>query len=385
MKDKDRQTKPFPSEEDTERAWQTFRQKVQGEPVPAVWLQLDAARKNSRHDDVQAAETKHTGQVIIIGTKRMEEKKPIMDTNWTNEQSKPAAKSTARYGKTGWRRWRGAATGAAAIALAIGMLTTSWGDKALAAMLQTFHVQHMQVVGVTDNDWEHIEQELRKGAPEGQTFNLDQFGTIRQEGGGKAQTMSRADAEKAIGFPLYDAADASGKITVSPETDLMFKLNAAEVNRMIEKLGGKSLLPQSADGKEIRFHLPASASLELPLDGGSRTAQLVQAGTPTLELADGINAEAVRQAILDLPVLPAELRSKLAAISDWKNTLPIPNTNGNVRHTELNGREAVVGGDAHGRYLVWIENGRINMLGGSQSDFPGEDDIINAAKELLKQ
>lgn len=369
MKDRDNRHHPFPTNADVERAWQTFQQRVQHEKVPEVWLRIASP---------QAQEQETDNQSIIEEEEKM---------NQANQASLSIENNGfPRQRKAGiWKQARGWAAGAAAAVLVGGILSTSWGDKALAAMLQTFRVQHMQGVQVTDNDLRQLEQALRQGSPDGQTFDLERFGKLRQEGGGAVKTMTADEAEKALGFPLRAiGGEKPQTVKIQPELTVTLQLNVDEVNRLIERLGGTALLPKSADGQDIRLHMPASVEIPLVSAGDGKTAQLFEFETPSLEVAPEIDAEAVRNAVLELPVLPNGLRSKLKGIGDWKSTLPIPYTNGRVRNTELLGREALLWENRDTRCLVWIEGNRVSVLSGNLAVFPDEADILAKGKEILK-
>lgn len=378
MKDNNRQP-PFPADDDVERAWQAFANRMRHEKAPAIWSQLNTAPQQAASEQPHAVPKDNP-----TNTRIEEEHEMRNETNETvsfmPDQAAMAARKPAR-----WSRLRGWAVGAAAVALTVGMLSTSWGDQAFAAMLQTFRLQHMQGVSVTENDLQHIEDALRKGAVDGQTLNLDRFGTLRQEGGGEPKEMSPAEAEALLGFPVRLKADNSqeqSKVLVIPATTLTLKLNVEEVNRVIERLGGTSLLPKSADGQDVTFRIPAAASMELAV-GDRGFAEFGKAEAPSFEVGAGIDADAVRNAVLDLPVLPKEMRNKLKSISDWKHTLPIPNMEGLIRNLSLSGRDAVVSENDHSRLLMWIDGGRISILSGSKSVFPNEEDILSKGKELL--
>ena len=74
-------------------------------------------------------------------------------------------------------------------------------------------------------------------------------------------------------------------------------------------------------------------------------------------MPEGVDLEQVRQAKLDLPMLPDAIRSKLAGIGDWRQPLPIPANADQARSLIILGQEAVLSANDHGRSLIWLQDG----------------------------
>lgn len=379
---------------DTDRAWARFERLAAGEPVPACWRQA--------HDGLRAAEPEIAAQpagIPNLDEKEGENQMKHMDT-YPGTQGAPAAWTTAHAGAAGadvaggtggrvWRterparrRLRRLTAGLAAVAMTVGLLATPLGDRAMSAMLQSFRVQHVVGVGITADDMAKISGLLERGSPDGdQRFDLAQYGSLTQSGGGAERTVSWAEAEQRMGASLLRPDDAAAPV-YQPAVTLTFRLNVKAVNRLLVRLGSGTTLPAAADGQAIRLHIPGGVSTEGSL--GGKPVRLLQFGKPELTVEGGIDAAAVREAVLGLPVLPDSLRTKLAAIGDWQRTLPVPARDGATVSLRLNGHDAVMTTGDSRRFVLWLSGDRMSLLSGDIADFPAEADFKRAAEALIR-
>jgi hypothetical protein len=375
---------------DTDRAWDRFERLAAREPVPAFWRQ---AEEGLRSDETRS-------QARLDGNQNNHEKDGAVEMKQT-ETSRVTQESTV-VGATGtlsavrhneahgvWRterpvkrRLRRLTAGVAAAVIVIGLFTTPLGDRALAAMQQTFRIQHMVGVGITADDMATISSLLDRGSPEGdRSFNLAQYGTLTQSGGGETHTITWSEAETRMDAKLLRLGNPTDP-AYQPATTLTFKLNVNSVNRLLTRLGSTTTLPDEADGKVIRLHIPDGIATEGTLSG--KPVRLLQFGKPELTVEDGIDAATVREAVLGLPVLPDSLRTKLAAIGDWQSTLPVPARDGVTTSLRLGGHDAVMTTDGRNRYLLWLAGDRMGLLSGEMKDFPTESNFQRAAEELVQ-
>ncbi|WP_274648489.1 hypothetical protein [Paenibacillus humicola] len=385
--------KPKAEEWDTARAWKTFEERIRNERAPDDWSKWEAASVSAQPPEQDGVPfSMKEEQSTMDKEKRLQEVR-MFNENGGQDPGVALAGSNGRAaslrgsgsaGQTGRlvRRLRKWGAVAAAGAVLYGLLATSLGDRALAAMMQTFRIQHMVGIDLTGTDFSSLAQKLDQGGLNGQTLNLAQYGTISQTGGGPSRDVTPAEAAKLLGFPVPGTA---AKLQYKPETTVNLKLNVDAVNRMIKLLGGTALLPKEADGKTITVDIPAGAYGTLTSGKDQGQMQIAKFGTPELTVEDGLDANAIRKAVLELPVLPESIRTKLAAIADWRNTLPVPNVQGVTENISLDGRDAVLGRQDHKRFLVWLDGGQITMLSGDSAAFPTDDAIIAKAKELLPQ
>jgi len=357
---------------DTDRAWQRFERLARREPVPAFWSQ--------DHDEKDGAVAmKQTEAFRAVQKSAIDESSAGMKGVY--EARLIGSNGAWRTERPAKRRLRRLAVGTAAAAMIAALFTTPLGDRALAAMQQTFRIQHMVGVGISADDMAAISGLLERGSPEGdRSFNLAQYGTLTQSGSGESGTITWDEAARRMGASLLRLEDSTAP-DFQPATTLTFKLNVKAVNRLLTRLGGTTTLPAEADGKAIRLSIPDGISTEGTLSG--KPVRLLQFGKPELTVEDGIDAAAVREAVLELPVLPDSLRTKLAAIGDWQSTLPVPARDG-VTSLRLGGHEAVMSSDGSRRYLLWLDGDRISLLSGETKDFPAESAFRRAAEELIQ-
>lgn len=356
---------------DTDRAWKRFEKKVGGtnEELQARWERLQYP-----YEEEGAGEMKQKMETV--------QEVPVVMPEKTSDVKRFTTDGSWRAEKPGRRRLRRWAAGATAAVVAVSLFATPLGDRALAAMMQTFRVQHMVGVGISADDLTTISNLLERGSPEGdQSFKLAQFGSLTQSGGGESRTVSWKEADERLGGSLIRLENAS-EPEYQPESSLTFTLNVQAVNRMLARLSSPTLLPAQADGKAIKLHIPDGIASEGSLSG--KPVRLLQFGKPVLTVEGGIDPAAVREAILGLPVLPDSLRTKLAAIGDWQTTLPVPAYEGVTTTMKLGGHDALLVTDGDTRYVFWLEGERMGLLSGSIGDFPTEAAFRKAAEELVR-
>jgi hypothetical protein len=279
------------------------------------------------------------------------------------------------------RRLRRLTIGALGAVLAFGLIATPLGDRALAAMQHTFRIQHVVGVGISADDMTAISNMLDSGSPDGdRSFSLAQYGTLTQSGGGESHTVTWGEAEQRMGISLLQLENPAAP-AFQPATTLTFRLNVKAVNRLLTRLGSATTLPSEADGTAITLQIPDGIAAEGTLSG--KPARLLQFGKPELTVDGGIDAAIVREAVLGLPVLPDSLRTKLAAIGDWQNTLPVPARDGVTTNLRLGGHDAVMTVNGSNRYLLWLDGDRMGLLSAATNDFPAESDFRRAAEALI--
>ncbi|WP_123040439.1 hypothetical protein [Cohnella candidum] len=274
---------------------------------------------------------------------------------------------------------------AAAATAASFLLFSPWGHNVMASVMNTFRVQQMQAVSISSADLQHLQQAIQQSLPGTRKLDLKQYGEIEQQGGGMSTAVSAKDVAATAGRTLKSLPGADLEhIQYDPQQTLIFKLHAKPINALIAFLGGQASIPQAVDGEPIKLTIPGIYTMTVPSGGTS----LTQMPAPTLEVASGIDLDAIRQAILSLPVLPEDLRDQLAAIDDWRHTLPIPSISGTdsarVQTISVAGNNAALAQSNDRRTLVWQQDGWFYKLSGSLSDYPTERDIVAEAERLIR-
>ncbi|WP_308638026.1 hypothetical protein [Paenibacillus silvisoli] len=356
------------SEDDIDRALSRLFDAVKEEQVPAAWLQ----QKPAQHETGIAKPAQHV--------QAEPSPQPQLHTQSWEQPSTPQRKAPRRLMK----RWMTAATAAV---IAGTMMFSSWGQDVMAAVMNTFRVQHFETIQISRSDIESFRNALQQGASGTQQLDLNKYGEIEQQGGGQARSIKWEEAKTLAASSQLKQLTGDGELTMKymPDQQITFKLHPKEINKMIAFLGGKTEFPASVENSPIVLTLPGTYMTKLESEDGRLTKQLIQLPAPSLDVADEVDVEGIRQAVLDLPIIPEEMRTKLAGIGDWRNTLPIPSTSTeNVRTTKIDGNEAIVTSSGFSRSVIWLQNDWVYQLSGSAQAYPSDEAIIDEAKGLMK-
>jgi hypothetical protein len=249
-----------------------------------------------------------------------------------------------------------------------------------ADLLNIFRVEKMEVVTVSPEDVQQMEQQMKKlDGKNGGMADIKNFGKIESTGFNRAtEDMTIADAEKAAGFDLSLPAKIGDRAqepmaNVTKGSEVSLTLDIAKANKMIESFGGEMVLPNELDGKKFTIRIPTVVAVDYSKTGDK--VMIAQGRSPELVLPDGVDPLAVRSALLSIPMIPDNIKQQIEAIQDWKHTLIIPNVNGSSQKVDVNGTEGVFiqppkdvkgvakAGNEGG--LIWQKDGIIYAVGGN--------------------
>lgn len=311
-----------------------------------------------------------------------------------------AAASAARPPRVmHWGRW------VAAVAAVLVLASFAFAPvRSMAAdFLQVFRVQRVQTVTVSEADMQQIAAAVKSGQGH---IDLKQFGEAWVEGGGsKPETVTLAQAQAAVDFPVKLPAGESAEPTIllNRPQSVRFKLNVAAINQALKDYGATQTFPDSLDGKVFSVHVPAIVLARYPAPASTVQSGwpsrdfgiwVGQARSPELVVPEGVDASELRSVLLNLPLLPESVRSQLAAIDDWRSTLIIPNVDGSAHDTVIAGQQAVVispkskARDARAKLgplpenttVIWNDNGVVRAIGGPIN----EETAIGLAKSTMQ-
>jgi hypothetical protein len=250
------------------------------------------------------------------------------------------APATSSLGQT-LARWRVAGAGLAAAAALTFFVGTPVGRTAASEFLAQFRSQRFAVVTIDS-----------KG--QGNPFaDLEKVGTIQgQPTSGEAKPVaSVAEASHQVGFavkqpdPAALPADVNPQpqISVMPASRVRFTINRAKALAYFRSIGHPEIdVPANLDGASLVVDVPAAALLQYePANGqlqphqanGKPAANTVrggmglvigQAGLVTASAEGSASLDEIRNFLLGMPSLSPQTARQLRAISDWRNTLPIP-------------------------------------------------------------
>lgn len=353
-----------------ESLWQTNEQPFE---LLALWAQVDG------NDEEQAG-------LLVLPDLPASLDIPTPSLNLQASQAKAAELMPERMNvnpkrRKAKRRWFSAVSAAVVVGA---ILFTSWGQNVMADVLNTFRVQHFETIAIDENDLNGFRQALEEGAVGTRELDLRLYGEIRQSGGGSTRTVTAEEANRLAGKPLKQLPGVES-VDYMPRQELTFKLHPKAINKLIALLGGKTPFPDSVDDEPIVVKVPDSFRMTLPgKDGASSSKGFLQMASPSLDVPDEVDVEQVRQAVLGLPLLPDDLRAQLAAIGDWRTTLPVPTIAGeNLRTVAIAGNDAIVSTAGYNRSVIWLQDGWMYMLSGTRADYPTEESLLKEAEGLM--
>lgn len=286
----------------------------------------------------------------------------------------------AVWGTAGRRRvarargW--AAASAALAAVVVGTATISPLRAMAANVLQVFRPQQVQVVTVTAQDISEIGAALQSAAASS-TVHLQGLAQVHVTQSGKAAQMTLAQARGAVGFDLtapsqMPAGYSLSTVEVLPAAQVEISgVQVGEINALLASLGDAARLPAAIGGGTFIVQVPASAVLTYTGTAGKAPVRIGESQTPTLEVPADVNMANVRQALLDLPFLPANLRSQLGSVTNWQSTAVVPEVSGVTQGVTVSGSQGLfiqpltTGKDAT---LVWMSGGVVRAVRGALTE-----------------
>lgn len=267
----------------------------------------------------------------------------------------------ARPGNRLSRRLRRPMTAAAAAALAFSVFGTPAGRSAASEFLAHFRSERFAPVTVTAQDANAL-------------ADLQHLGTVTGDltPPRPVSVTSLAAASKRVGFPVASPDPAllpagvgpTPEVMVTSSRQLRFTFDSAKARQWLAEHGdGTATLPDRFDGASLVVSVPAAVLLQYAAADGTPGVIVGQARQVEARVEGHVSVEQLRAFLLDVPGLSAGTRAQLAAIGDWKTTLPLPIPAGQVRwsHTTIAGADGVVLGDntGLGSAILWQRDGRI--------------------------
>lgn len=221
--------------------------------------------------------------------------------------------------------------GAAAVVVLFATVTPA-GRTAVASALDAFRGERLQTVTVNlDELEESIGPDLRALAALGE---VDTSALAEPE---EVADIAEAEALAGISAPNLDGTP-----------DHLVALAPGTVRLTFAARGGNGV-PDHLDGAALVVDVPGAIVAAWGGDDGPPDLVVGHAG-PIAARAEGASLEAIRRFVLSREELPADLRAQLAAIEDWRSTIPVPVPldGPGWKDVEVAGRPAVAFGDDTG-------------------------------------
>jgi hypothetical protein len=272
-------------------------------------------------------------------------------------------------------RTRAVAAALVATVVLTGLVATPGGRAAAASFLGQFRSQRFQAVPLDASQATKVGQVL-DGLVTSGVFSGDpkQVADL-----GEPQVAADlAQAERIAGFavPAVDPSVLPAGVQHTPRRILVTRAREARItfdrDRALAWMAAHgrpgARLPERYDGTQLVVHVPALVVQQFAGRDGGPALLVGEAGTLGLDTEGGASLEELREVVLGLPGLPAELVARLRAIDDWRTTLPLPVPADQVssRPVTVRGAEGLSFADQSGRLhaLVWQRDGHIWGVGG---------------------
>lgn len=271
---------------------------------------------------------------------------------------------------------------ACSIALVVTCLSFQPVRAAISNALSIFRVDNVQGIKVTLDDIQQIQKKLNGMDSQ---IDMDKLGKITRQGG-ESKQVSVDEALKLAGdsVSLLPAGLSSNKpeITTTEPARIEFNLNVENVNSVLKSFGTQKLLPENIENKTFAVNFPRQFSINYKI--GNKTVSISQMRSPEIEVPEGVNADEIYECLVNLPILPDNIKNQLKSIKDWQHTMYVPVLEGQSEEADINGCKGYLTSGIDSRtqqsssLLVWYNNGVIYGVYGDIS----KTDILSIAKSI---
>ena len=224
---------------------------------------------------------------------------------------------------------------AAAVLVVVAVAVTPAGRSAVAATLDAFRGERLQAISV---DLDEL-----AGSGSQSLAALEALGEVDLSGleePRQVADLDEAEAVAGIAAPtLPDDRGAPDRVVALPPGEARLTLDAVEADAV----------PADLDGATLVIEVPGVLGAVYGAEDRPPELVIGRSG-PLVVRAEGASLEDVRAFLLSRDELPADLRSQLADIDDWRSTIPVPVPldGPGWREVEVDGRQAIAFGDDTG-------------------------------------
>ncbi|TCW42520.1 putative zinc finger protein [Thermohydrogenium kirishiense] len=251
-----------------------------------------------------------------------------------------------------YKKYIAAAAAAAVITASIALPPV---QKAEAEILSLFRLNNFKTVTITPDDLQDIKNKFYQAG--NKEIDLKQYGDIKVIGDyGSSKEFSKNNLDKIKSYVGYnfkipqdvDSFKIRDSIYVEKGQSIEFKLNVDNINNLIKTFGGNKLLPENLNEKTFKIILGNSVHISSTDRNESDSSKNISYGldimkTPEIIVPDGVDIEKVRDAVINMPFIPDDVRKQIASIKDWKSTIPLPVTDADtIKDVTINGSKGIV-------------------------------------------
>ena len=275
------------------------------------------------------------------------------------------------------RRWGRIATGAAAVALTVGLVLTPTGQAVAGGLLDLFHSRSVTGVTISNADASQVATVMEKlGVATGTPDTA--FSTLG----------SVAEAQAKVSFPVATprASDIPADVATTPTvdylaaSDMTVTFDAAKTAAYLAASGSSVTVPAGLDGEKLVLHFPDAVALDYAGSNDKRL-MVVSAGAFQASTVGPLDLSQLRDFLLNVPGVPTSLTNQLGSVDLAAGALPLPIPIDQVRGTKttLNGHSAIlVSSSGIGSALLWQSGDRLTGVAGTYST----DVVTKVAKGL---
>jgi hypothetical protein len=186
---------------------------------------------------------------------------------------------------------------------------------------------------------------------------------------GSVDAARAAYGDLAVPSDLPNGFDSAPTAYVSDAGTATYTLNVAEANALVQRLGLPIFsLPDATQYPTLTFNLDVPKAAVLDYQNADGQHLLVgQMESPTLDIPQGIDMNALREDLLQLPFLPTDLVAQLRQVKDWQHTLIVPVPSGaSSSDVTMHGEPALLieGKNGEGSAVMWQKNGLLYIVAG---------------------
>ena len=213
---------------------------------------------------------------------------------------------------------RGLAVGLSIAAL-VGLLAVPQVQAFASGFLSIFRVEKFVLVNVSQARIDQIQKAVGSDSSMGKHV-------VIKDGGQPVQVATLAAAASKVGFtPL--SADASygapTRVEIKGQEIQRFEPDVKAIRSVYTALGlDPSLIPDNIDGKPFDITVPAGVAQTY--GSSDKSITLAQVPSPTLKAPDGVDAEKLGEAMLQLLGMSPDEAARMSKSIDWTSTLVIP-------------------------------------------------------------
>lgn len=254
---------------------------------------------------------------------------------------------------------------------------------AISDFLMIFRAEDVKGINFSLEDIQKIQNSLQGKEPE---IDLEKMGKIQMQGG-ETKNASLSDL-KNLEYNAYVPQNLSEKdlnIIISTPSTLNFTLNADNANALLKSFGAKNPLPKGIDGKTFSVKFSSVINMNYSDRASGKNFSIMELKTPEIYAPSDVNIDELYNSIIDLPILPDDIKRQLLAIKDWKSTLVVPVVD-NVTEVDINGSKGYIysedynynGNKSSHSSAIWLRDGIICSISGNID----RNETIDLAKSL---